>query len=66
MYMIWLFAVTYYEMWLLVSDWLATPALELHLINSEASHVFSKIKQNYVQMCQKGPSATLIVDKEQF
>jgi len=29
MYMMWLFAVTQQEMWLLVSDWLASPAIAI-------------------------------------
>jgi len=37
--------------------------LEAHLINSEESHMFFKMKQKF---CQKGPSTTSkCVDKEQ-
>jgi len=35
MCMMWLLAVTQWEMWLLVSDWLATPAIARHTLLNE-------------------------------
>ena len=45
--MMWLFAETQKEMWLLVSEWLATPALRFPLVRVHTSKIMPHMKFIY-------------------